>query len=451
MPIIDSLNLVNVISEDADKLTAMAQHVLSGYFFIGKQKYMVTGTIPILNTLSDTTLLAEEKHLVKAGYNPQEYYVISEGLSSQTQATATVNDILAGTTAWVNGVKITGKMTNNGAINRILNAGESYTIPKGYHDGNGVISSTALGSQTEATATEEDIVDGQTAWVNGVKITGNIPVIASSNIKLNAGESCTIPKGYHDGNGIVEATDLASQTQATATEEDIADGQTAWVNGVKITGSVVKIAAQEIILPLNGTYNIPAGIHNGRGSVTQNIDTQDALTITPAFQDQTISVKNKYMIGDILVTGINALNYNDFDSSSENIIDTEITVDYSSATNNRLEIDLGKLGVDNWHDQSTNNVYHLKLVDESANDILSGSLFINNLNDNGLTDTSTLYCSLNGESYRVTLSMEEGTNAHMFKLIITWDTTAPTITTFHAYIKECIGLRRYGDEHDTNN
>ena len=65
MPIIDSLNLVNVISEDADKLTAMAQHVLSGYFFIGKQKYMVTGTIPILNTLSDTTLLAEEKHLVK--------------------------------------------------------------------------------------------------------------------------------------------------------------------------------------------------------------------------------------------------------------------------------------------------------------------------------------------------------------------------------------------------
>ncbi|MBR1987709.1 MAG: hypothetical protein IKA36_01585, partial [Clostridia bacterium] len=75
MPMVDSLNLVNVISSDADKLSAMPEHVLAGYFFIGKQKYLAGGTIPILNTLSDTTLLGSERHLVLKGYNPQDYYV----------------------------------------------------------------------------------------------------------------------------------------------------------------------------------------------------------------------------------------------------------------------------------------------------------------------------------------------------------------------------------------
>ena len=65
-------------------------------------------------------------------------------------------------------------MSNNGGINRTLNAGESYTIPAGYHNGTGRIDSKDLSSQTPGTATSDDILEGKTAWVNGSQITGTM-------------------------------------------------------------------------------------------------------------------------------------------------------------------------------------------------------------------------------------------------------------------------------------
>ena len=85
---------------------------------------------------------------------------------------ATPEDILSGKKAWVAGNQITGTMVNRGTVNQTLKAGESYTIPEGYHDGKGVISSDSLASQTPGTATAEDIMNGMTAWVNGIEITG---------------------------------------------------------------------------------------------------------------------------------------------------------------------------------------------------------------------------------------------------------------------------------------
>ena len=86
---------------------------------------------------------------------------------------ATPEDILAGKKAWVNGNQITGTMVNRGTVNQTLKAGESYTIPEGYHNGKGVINSASLASQTEGTATADNISNGMTAWVNGNLITGN--------------------------------------------------------------------------------------------------------------------------------------------------------------------------------------------------------------------------------------------------------------------------------------
>ena len=84
---------------------------------------------------------------------------------------ATPEDILAGKKAWVNGNQITGTMVNRGTVNQTLKAGESYTIPEGYHNGKGVINSASLASQTPGTATADNISNGMTAWVNGKKIT----------------------------------------------------------------------------------------------------------------------------------------------------------------------------------------------------------------------------------------------------------------------------------------
>ena len=62
-----------------------------------------------------------------------------------SDATVAVAEILTGKTAYVNGVKLTGTMKNNGAVTgTICTKDESYTIPIGYHDGSGkvAISST---------------------------------------------------------------------------------------------------------------------------------------------------------------------------------------------------------------------------------------------------------------------------------------------------------------------
>lgn len=71
-----------------------------------------------------------------------------------------------------NGNVLTGTMPNRGAVNQTLNAGGSYSVPSGYHNGNGRITANSLASQTGGTATAADIADGKTAWVNGSKITG---------------------------------------------------------------------------------------------------------------------------------------------------------------------------------------------------------------------------------------------------------------------------------------
>lgn len=89
-----------------------------------------------------------------------------------SDANATAANILKDKTAYVNNQKVTGTMTNQGAKTSALNCGDSYTIPAGYHNGSGKITANTLASQTDATATAASILSGKTAWVKGVKLTG---------------------------------------------------------------------------------------------------------------------------------------------------------------------------------------------------------------------------------------------------------------------------------------
>ena len=65
--------------------------------------------------------------------------------SDTTDANAAAGEILSGKTAYVNKVKVTGSMTNNGSNNVTVTSKSGTTIPAGYYDGSGkaVIDSTS--------------------------------------------------------------------------------------------------------------------------------------------------------------------------------------------------------------------------------------------------------------------------------------------------------------------
>ena len=109
-------------------------------------------------------------------------------LLAQTNATA--DKILTGYKAYSGGKLLTGTMVNRGAVSSTLNCGQSYTISVGYHNGSGKVTANSLASQTSATATANNISNGVTAWVNGVKITGNgIDVTNSYNNGYSNGKA----------------------------------------------------------------------------------------------------------------------------------------------------------------------------------------------------------------------------------------------------------------------
>lgn len=80
-----------------------------------------------------------------------------------SDANAYASGILSGLTAYVNSSKITGTMANRGAVSQSLNAGGSYTIPAGYHNGSGKVTANSLSSQTSATANAGTILSGYNA------------------------------------------------------------------------------------------------------------------------------------------------------------------------------------------------------------------------------------------------------------------------------------------------
>lgn len=142
------------------------------------------------------------------------------------------------------GKSVAGTMPNNGAVSKTLTTSEqSFTIPKGYHDGTGGVnivletkSTTPTKSKqiispssgkvlsgvtveaipenfidtTDADAVAEEILINKYAYVNGIKVAGKMPNNGSISATIDGltATSCIIPLGYTAGGTISLTGDI---------------------------------------------------------------------------------------------------------------------------------------------------------------------------------------------------------------------------------------------------
>jgi len=61
---------------------------------------------------------------------------------------------------------------------------------------------------SDANASASELLFGQTAYVNGVKITGSMPNNGGNNVTVTGTSGTTIPAGYYDGSGkaVIDST-----------------------------------------------------------------------------------------------------------------------------------------------------------------------------------------------------------------------------------------------------
>jgi len=170
---------------------------------------------------------------------------IPEAYQNVSSVTATASDVLATKVIVVsNGETVTGNMPNNGAVSKVLDAttgNQSYTVPAGYHNGNGEVSIVLETKSATPTTNSQTITP-----TNG-KVLGSVTVNA-------------IPSDYQDVSGVTAtAGDVLQGASFVDSNGDTINGTivTNDSNGITISGDTITVT--EGYYATNATKTIGAG------------------------------------------------------------------------------------------------------------------------------------------------------------------------------------------------
>ena len=102
--------------------------------------------------------------------------------SFTSDANAVAAEILTGKIGYVKGQKITGSMPNRGAVSQWLGINGTYTIPAGYHNGQGVVkqSITTKGEATYTPSTREQVIEKNQYLTGSQFIKGDSNLVAGN-------------------------------------------------------------------------------------------------------------------------------------------------------------------------------------------------------------------------------------------------------------------------------
>lgn len=214
-----------------------------------------------------------------------------------SDATASTGEILSGETAYSGGKKITGTMVNQGAKTAALNCGGSYTIPAGYHNGSGKVTANSLSSQTAGTASAGDILAGKTAYVDGVKITGTIATQGAKTITPSTLVQTAVPSGIYT-TGAVTVSAVPTQTKSvspTTASQTVTPDNGKFLSSVSVgaistqTKSVTPTTSIQTVSPDSGKYLTSVSVGAIPNTYVKPSVTKAATTYTPTTSNQTIA------------------------------------------------------------------------------------------------------------------------------------------------------------------
>lgn len=231
-----------------------------------------------LQTKSITPTKSQQSVAPDSGYyglSAVTVKAIPDNYNDTSAVTAGAADVLANKII-VNaaGETVSGTMANNGAVSKTLDTSTtSYTVPAGYHSGSGTVK---ISTETKtATPTKA----AQTISPTSGKVL--------SKVTVNA-----IPANYID------------TTDATAAAADLLGGKTAYVNGELVEGTMADNGAvSQTLNTTTKSYTVPAGYHNGSGTVSITTETKSA---TPTKSAQTITPSTGKVLSSVSVAAIPA-------------------------------------------------------------------------------------------------------------------------------------------------
>lgn len=217
--------------------------------------------------------------------------------------TATAANILKSKIAFVDGAKVTGTMTNRGTVTpTALNAGESYTIPKGYHSGSGKVTTNTLASQTSGTAVAGDILSGKTAWVEGIQVTGTIGTLAAKTYTPSTSSQTIAAGTYLSGDQTISAVPTqAKSATPTTSAQTITPDTGKFLSSVSVgaiateTKSVTPTTSAQDVTPTSGKYLTKVSV----GAISTQ-----TKSATPTTSSQTIKPDSGKYLSSVTVNAI---------------------------------------------------------------------------------------------------------------------------------------------------
>lgn len=171
---------------------------------------------------------------------------------------------------------------NRGAVSATVQEGDTYTIPKGYHNGSGTVSGVAGGGNYSLQSKTVTPTKSQQ------NITPDSGYYGLSDVTVGA-----IPENFQDISGV------------TATAADVLANKVIITSeGETVAGTMPNNGAVSKTLDAttnNQSYTIPAGYHNGKGTVNISLEEKSA---TPTKSAQTITPTTGKVLSKVSVAAI---------------------------------------------------------------------------------------------------------------------------------------------------